>query len=323
MFLPLPDALPVLEPGWWVVATTADVPADRAITVTRFGRPLVLWRVDGRVRAAWDGCPHRGATLAGARVRDGQLVCPFHSFAFDATGQCTAVPCDGPSASTRGLHLRSLPCRDAHQLVWVWVAPTPPAEALPWFIELDGAPGADFAVEFAAPWDRVVETMLDYAHLPTVHASSIGRSLDMVMQVEMSRTETGMKVWKAPATADSGDFCWEAPASWLLRLGPKVVNAAFFVPIDATRTWVVFRFVQRWVTQPHLAAAIGWVANLFNRRVVREDRAVIEGMARTLAVLPQTDRLVAADAPIAHFRRVRGAWLREAAPASPASPLRE
>jgi phenylpropionate dioxygenase-like ring-hydroxylating dioxygenase large terminal subunit len=166
----------------------------------------------------------------------------------------------------------------------------------------------------------VIETMLDYAHLPTVHVSSIGAQMPMAMTVELRRSETGMVVWKAPAADNgAGEILWEAPASWQLRLGARVANAAFFVPIDASRTFVVFRFAQSFVRVPLLRDLVGWLANLYNRRVVEEDRRVIEGMARTLAVLPQADRLVAADAPIAQFRRARKSWLRTGAPSDASS----
>jgi len=317
-----PTALPPLERGWWVVQIAKEIPTDRAVRVERFGRPMVLWRAGGRVRAAWDGCPHRGASFEGAPVRAGQLVCPFHSFAFDADGACTAVPCEGPDASTHGLALRSLPSRDDFGLVWVWVAGGAPDAELPWFDELDRAWPADLAETFLAPWDRVIETMLDYTHLPTVHARSIGARLPMAMTIETAPSPRGgLRFWRTPRSPNrSGDVGWEAPASWLLPLGEKVVNAAFFVPIDARRTYVVFRFAQSYVQVPWVADAIGWISNLFNRRIIAEDRAVIEGMARTLAVFPQQDRLVAADAPIAHFRRARRAWLREAGGTLPAEP---
>lgn len=301
-----------LEPGWWVLTTAAVIPADRAVTLTRFGRPVVVWRAGGRIRAAWDGCPHRGASFDGARVRDGQLVCPFHSFAFAADGACTAVPCDGAGASTRGLTLRTIPTRDDHGLLWAWVAESEPAAELPWFPFLDRARTADFAETFDAPWDLVIETMLDYIHLPTVHERSIGARMPMAMTVGMEPSPRGgLVVWKDPRDpGGEGDLGWEAPASWILHLGPTVGNAVFFVPVDARRTYVVFRFAQTFLDVPVLADVVGWVANLFNRRVVAEDRAVIEGAARTLAIHPQNDRLVAADAPIAAFRRARRAWLR-------------
>jgi len=164
-----------------------------------------------------------------------------------------------------------------------------------------------------APWDLVVETMLDFAHLPTVHARSIGAGMNMAIQVEHRSTEGGLVLWSPKNTPEAeGEIEWKAPASWQLRLSPKVVNVAFFVPVDAENTYVIFRFIQSFVTTPVVADLMGWLANLFNRRVVSEDRAVIEGMARTLRLFPQQDRLVAADAPIAAFRRARKGWLNPA-----------
>jgi phenylpropionate dioxygenase-like ring-hydroxylating dioxygenase large terminal subunit len=290
-----------------------EVPPDRAIKIQRFGRPMVLWRADGQVRASWDGCPHRGASFDGAPVKNGQLTCPFHSFAFDKAGACTAIPCDGPEAPRRGLQLRSLKSREEVGLVWVWVAPGEATEDLPHFPAMQDTAHCDFSALFVAPWDLVVETMLDYAHLPTVHARSIGASMDMAVRVETRPTAQGLVLWTATkSTEGGGDIEWKAPASWQLRLSPKVVNVAFFVPVDPENTYVIFRFVQSYVTTPLVSDLMGWLANLFNRRVVGEDRAVIEGMARTLRCFPQQDRLVAADAPIAAFRRARKGWLSPA-----------
>jgi phenylpropionate dioxygenase-like ring-hydroxylating dioxygenase large terminal subunit len=301
------ETRPPLEPGWWVIAPAAELGADRALTLTRFGRPMVLWRADGALRAAWDGCPHRGATFSGASVRGGQLLCPFHSFAFGPDGAATAVPCDGPSASTRGLQMRMLPAQEAHGLLWVWVAASAPQGALPWFEGLAAETWTDLTVEFEAPWDLVIETMLDFAHLPTVHARSIGANFPSAIQV---RQELGPQGLTATVQGQPGGIAWAAPGSWRLDITDQVKNVGFFTPIDAGRTAVTYRFWQGYLRWPPLARAVGWLANFSNRRVANEDRAVIEGMARARAAFPQTDRLVAADAPIATFRRARRAWLR-------------
>jgi len=64
--------------GWYVADASARITAvPRAITVA--GRPLVLWRAPGgRLRAAPEACPHMGASLACARTRGDNLLCPWH-----------------------------------------------------------------------------------------------------------------------------------------------------------------------------------------------------------------------------------------------------
>lgn len=58
------------------VLPAAEVPEGGCVTAAG-GRVLVT-RVDGRVRAYDNRCPHAGAALAGGLVRDGVLTCPGH-----------------------------------------------------------------------------------------------------------------------------------------------------------------------------------------------------------------------------------------------------
>lgn len=58
------------------------------------GRQLVIVRVDGRLHALRDRCPHQGKPLSGGWCEQGRVVCPWHRYAFDpatgheATGAC-------------------------------------------------------------------------------------------------------------------------------------------------------------------------------------------------------------------------------------------
>ena len=90
---PLPSPFPE---GWYFVAYRRDVLKARLIQKTWMGEKIVIWcDDDGRVCVAHAFCPHLGSYLgpdAGGRVSGGRLVCPFHGFEYDATGQCVATP---------------------------------------------------------------------------------------------------------------------------------------------------------------------------------------------------------------------------------------
>ena len=50
----------------------------------RVGESVVaVFRVDGRIRAIQDRCPHMGASLADGRIEDGQVICHWHHWKFD------------------------------------------------------------------------------------------------------------------------------------------------------------------------------------------------------------------------------------------------
>ncbi len=65
------------------VAESARVKESRSLLVDAFGRKVALFRVEGRLFAIDDVCPHRGGPLSGGDIEDGQVICPLHAWAFD------------------------------------------------------------------------------------------------------------------------------------------------------------------------------------------------------------------------------------------------
>ena len=54
---------------------------------------IVLWRGENDAVKVWqDRCPHRGMRLSYGFVRDNQLRCICHAWAFLSDGQCSHIP---------------------------------------------------------------------------------------------------------------------------------------------------------------------------------------------------------------------------------------
>lgn len=64
--------------GNWYVVDAARRVGDTARHYRIAGYNLVAWRSDGDIVMAPEACPHMGASLDGAQVRDGKVVCPWH-----------------------------------------------------------------------------------------------------------------------------------------------------------------------------------------------------------------------------------------------------
>jgi NAD(P)H-dependent nitrite reductase small subunit len=80
--------------GAWVrVAALAEL-AENAPLPARLGDvAIALYRLNGRVYALDDVCPHEFALLSQGFVDDGVIECPLHQACFDiATGRCLAGP---------------------------------------------------------------------------------------------------------------------------------------------------------------------------------------------------------------------------------------
>jgi len=71
--------------GGWAVLDASRAIDGRARRHRAFGRDWVAFRAsDGSVICGPDACPHLGAALAGACVREDHVVCPWHGLALGA-----------------------------------------------------------------------------------------------------------------------------------------------------------------------------------------------------------------------------------------------
>lgn len=76
-----------------VVAKVGDVPNMGKKQVTVEGQELLLINLKGVIYAVETECPHQGAPLAGALVKDGYLSCPRHGYRFELKdGSCRDHP---------------------------------------------------------------------------------------------------------------------------------------------------------------------------------------------------------------------------------------
>ena len=96
---PFPD-------GWYFFASRETLRKQSLVEKTWLGEDIVAWcNGQGVVCVADACCPHMGSHLGpnvGGMVRDGCLVCPFHGFEYDVTGQCVATP-SAPAPKTARL----------------------------------------------------------------------------------------------------------------------------------------------------------------------------------------------------------------------------
>ena len=128
------DELPPFPEGWYFVATRETLLKEKLVEKTWMGEEIVAWCDDeGRVCVADAFCPHLGSHMgptAGGAIRDGCLVCPFHGFTFDATGQCVATP---NAPAPRAAKLKLYETREILGMVFAWygVGGRPPQWDLP------------------------------------------------------------------------------------------------------------------------------------------------------------------------------------------------
>lgn len=78
----------------WIFATKLDTIPDGGVKeFTIAGKPIFLSRF-GRLVSGFDNlCPHFGFEIAGGRIDNGRIACPYHGFIFDLmSGVCLTAP---------------------------------------------------------------------------------------------------------------------------------------------------------------------------------------------------------------------------------------
>jgi phenylpropionate dioxygenase-like ring-hydroxylating dioxygenase large terminal subunit len=170
---------PLLTNEWFGAAWSSSVPENTLFGARVLGTDLVLWRSDDGVRAWRDLCVHRGAKLSLGHICQRPagkcVVCPYHGWEYSASGQCGRIPAHPDQAPPARACVDKFAVREKYGLIWVSLGT--PSGDVPSFPEGDRA---EFRLVPAGPYlfhaqgPRVIENLLDVAHLPMAHAGLLG-----------------------------------------------------------------------------------------------------------------------------------------------------
>ncbi len=160
--------------GWYFITNRKDILKAKLIQKTWMGENIVVWcDEDGQICVADAYCPHLGSQLgpaAGGRVCAGRLVCPFHGFEFDATGQCVATPYAEPPKTAR---LKVYETREINGLLFAWwgIEGRKPQWRLPTELldQTGWCSNSIRTVRFSGHPQETSENSVDLAHLRYVH----------------------------------------------------------------------------------------------------------------------------------------------------------
>lgn len=293
-----------LPPGWYAIAETCGLSMKKPNALRRFGKDLAVWRdLSGAWIAADDQCPHRGAKLSGGTVKDGCIVCPFHGFEFESGGSCRFVPELGGKAP--GIKVPTVTLVEKHGLVWYpWRIEPVKNPEIPWFPNLsDDLSYARGAKTWKTHFGRCVENQLDYAHLPFVHRTTIGRGFDPKIAPEMTFTPESLK-----ATFPGGlsGFEFRFPNIWTLYISPVMQEFLVFVPVDDETTLIIVRKYNGLTPLRWFNSIIARVMRPFSNYVLYQDKSVVENQRPKDPRDADHEILVGSDKAIKKFRE----WLR-------------
>jgi phenylpropionate dioxygenase-like ring-hydroxylating dioxygenase large terminal subunit len=312
----------------WYVVLEANEVSDQPVGVTRLGEKLVFWRdPEGKVNAAVDRCPHRGAALSIGKLHSGHLQCPFHGFEFDPSGKCVLIPANGRNGVIpNAMQLNSYPTHEAHGLIWLWWGnPAPRELAEPeFFNNLDDSFSYGSAHDpWEAHYSRVIENQLDVVHLPFIHSKTIGRGnrtlVDgpvvelkgdrMLYTYVFNRLDDGTSPRKSreltPGSPEDFHLEFIFPNLWQNYISKNVRILAAFVPVDDAHTLLYLRFYQNFLHLPWLGKLVAHLSMPSNVYIAHEDRRVVITQQPKPSGLKIGEILIQGDLPIIEYRKKR------------------
>lgn len=177
-------------------------------------------------------------------------------------------------------------------------------------------------------YTRAIENQLDVAHLPYVHATTIGRGgrslvdgpymrwidSDWLRVVALNREDNG----QAPLHPDEvqwpgGSFWLDFlfPNLWQNHLGDGARIVVAFVPVDHEHTLIYLRFYLGTLKISFLDRLAAELAMPMNLRILRQDQKVVETQEPKASELKSGEKLIQADRPIVAFRKRRQELIEE------------
>ena len=191
---------------WYVVGWSSEVEADTFLKRTVINVPLVVWRkLNGDAVAVEDMCCHRGAPLSAGRREGDCLRCMYHGLKFDETGACVEIP--GQPRIPPGMRVRAFPIVERSKWLWVWMGDADKADPalIPDTHWLDDPQWRSLQgyTHYDTNYLLIADNLLDLAHLPYVHPTTLGGSEDYAANLpktEMLERGVHVKRWTLNTT---------------------------------------------------------------------------------------------------------------------------
>jgi len=194
---------------WYPLLPIEDIDPHQPTTATLLDIPLVIWTEDSSTYQIFlDRCPHRLAPLSEGRIdANGNLMCSYHGWEFNADGECKSVPqADNPeliSKQSKNLCATVYPSRQENDLLWVWMDADSPdiaaQTALPLSDKIDASKGyvwSSLVRDLAYDWQTLVENVADPSHVPFAHHGIQGNR-DRAMPIPLNIVRSTMDIIEA------------------------------------------------------------------------------------------------------------------------------
>lgn len=204
---------------WYVACTEDELAGSGPVAVCILDQPIVIWRPGSDIVALEDRCVHRAAALSLGRCEGANLRCMYHGLLFDRAGTVVEIP--GQDVIPSNARVRAYPAASRYGWVWVWMGDPAKVDlgrlpALFEGVDLDEFGMEAGVLDFEASSRLISDNLLDFSHLPYVHAKSFQAPLDWAEStMTMKQLDRGLRFERWLENQPGDGFFLEA-----LRGGP-------------------------------------------------------------------------------------------------------
>ena len=159
-----------INPNYWYPVSWADrVKPGQIVPVTIWQQAIAVYRDEGgQLHALEDACPHKGVALHQGEVQGCHLLCPYHGWEFNGSGECVKIPYFPPEQKLPPARARSYPVGEKYNLIWIFPGDADLAEEtpLPDMPEYDDPEwlGVPIPAHFSAHFSICNENTMDVFH---------------------------------------------------------------------------------------------------------------------------------------------------------------
>jgi phthalate 4,5-dioxygenase len=263
---------------YWIPALlSSEVPeADcPPVRVKLMSERLLAFRNTRRTVGVIDEfCAHRGVSLWFARNEENGLRCSYHGWKYDVTGQCVEVPSEpAESGFCKRIRLKSYPCVELGDVIWVYMGPPELRPPLPAFEWAKVAHPCRFVSKRTQECNylQAMEGGIDSAHVSFLHRHDLrsdelhvgeGAELTRATDVRFEVVETkGGMIIGVRRPAHAGHLYWRI-TQWVMPFhtmippyGENALNGHAWVPVDdeSCMAWCFTHHPARALTEHELA----------------------------------------------------------------------
>lgn len=147
---------------------------------------------------------------------------------------------------------------------------------------------------------RVVESVLDVAHVPIVHNKTIGKKSTVEIKIDFEAHGDEIRIRNGGGILD-----YRFPQQWLLtpskQEGSQFINYVTFTPIDKEVTAIYGLAGRNFATK---VPGLNYIFSKYSSKVLKEDQAIVESQhPRPIPDALRLEAHVQADGPQVRFRQ--------------------